>query len=131
MQPTPIRQRIKAPNIPEHKNPFPAAVRIDNVLFSSAIGGEDPETHTLPPDKSTQIKNAFQNIRNILAAAGASPANIGKVTIYVADRADRELVNPHWLEMFPDEDDRPVRHTAATSLPPGRHIQIEFIAVLP
>lgn len=126
----PIRQRIKAANIPEHANPFPAAVKIQNVVFSSALGGDDPETHELPSDKSTQIKNAFQNVRNVMTAAGGSPANIGKVTIYVADRDDRKLINPHWLEMFPDEDDRPVRHTAATTLPPGRFIQIEFIAVL-
>ena len=125
-----VRQRIKAANIPEHKNPFPAAVKLKNMVFSSAIGGDDPDTHELPADKETQIANVFRNIRNVMAAAGGSPANIGKVTIYVADRDDRKLINPHWIEMFPDEDDRPVRHTAATSLPPGRHIQIEFIAVL-
>lgn len=125
-----IRQRIKAANIPEHKNPFPAAVKIKNIVFSSAIGGDDPETHELPADKDAQIANVFQNIRNVMAAAGGSPANIGKVSVYVADRDDRKLINPHWVAMFPDEDDRPVRHTAATSLPAGRHIQIEFIAVL-
>jgi 2-iminobutanoate/2-iminopropanoate deaminase len=126
----PLRKRIKASNIPEHKMPFPAAVRIGNILFSSALGGDDPETHELPEDKEAQISNVFQTIRNVLDAAGASPANIGKVTIYVADREDRKLINPHWLEMFPDEDDRPVRHTAAAAMPKGRHIQIEFIAVL-
>jgi 2-iminobutanoate/2-iminopropanoate deaminase len=126
----PVRQRIKGPNIPEHSQPFPAAVKIGNLVFSSAIGGDDPATHELPDDKDAQIRNAFQNVRNVLEAAGGSPANIGKVTIYVADRDDRKLINPHWLEMFPDEDDRPVRHTSAAVLPPGRCIQIEFIAVL-
>jgi len=126
----PARQRIKAANIPEHSQPFPAAVRIKNMLFSAGIGGDDPDTHELPADKETQIANAFKTVRNILLAAGGSPADIGKVEIRVADRDDRKLINPHWLEMFPDEDDRPVRHTSATSLPPGRYIQIEFIAVL-
>jgi 2-iminobutanoate/2-iminopropanoate deaminase len=124
------RQRIKAADIPEHSQPFPAAVKIGNLLFSSALGGVDPETHALPADKDAQIRNAFQNVRNVLEAAGAETANIGKVTIYVADREDRKLINPHWIEMFPDEDDRPVRHTAEATLPPGRCIQIEFIAVL-
>jgi 2-iminobutanoate/2-iminopropanoate deaminase len=126
----PARQRIKAANIPEHANPFPAAVRLANIVFSSALGGEDPETHELPADKEAQIRNVFRTVRNVLEAAGATPANIGKVSIYVADRDDRKLINPYWLEMFPDEDDRPVRHTAATVLPPGRYIQVEFIAVL-
>ncbi len=125
-----VRQRIKGPGIPEHSQPFPAAVKIGNLVFSSAIGGDDPESHALPADKDTQIRNAFRNVRAVIAAAGGSPANIGKVTIYVADREDRKLINPHWIEMFPDEDDRPVRHTSAATLPPGRCIQIEFIAVL-
>lgn len=125
-----LRQRIQAADIAEHSQPFPAAVRIGNVVFSSAIGGDDPDTHELPADKAVQIGNVFKTIRNIMREAGGSPANIGKVTVYLADRDDRELVNPHWLEMFPDEDDRPVRHTSAATLPPGRYIQIEFIAVL-
>ena len=124
------RTRIKAANIPEHVNPFPAAVRMQNLVFSAAIGGEDPVSHELPVDKEGQIANAFQTVRNIMAEAGGSPADIGKVSLYVADRNDRPLINPHWVEMFPDENDRPVRHTSQVDLPAGRVIQIEFIAVL-
>lgn len=125
-----MRQRIRGPNIPEHVNPFPAAVRLQNLVFSSAIGGDDPVTHELPADKEAQISNAFETVRNIMTEAGGSPANIGKVSIYVADRNDRKLINPYWIEMFPNEDDRPVRHTSQVDMPAGRYIQIEFIAVL-
>lgn len=124
-----VRRSISAPDIPEHVNPIPAATRIGNMLFSSAVGGEDPETHELPADKEAQIANVFRTIRAIMREAGGSPENIGKLSVYVADRDDRKLINPHWLEMFPDENSRPVRHTSAKSLPPGRHIQVEFIAV--
>ena len=124
------RQSISAADIPEHVNPIPAATRIGNLVFTSAIGGEDPETHELPADKASQIANVFRTMQAIMREAGGSPENIGKVSVFVADRDDRKLINPHWLEMFPDEDSRPVRHTTAKSLPPGRHIQVEFIAVL-
>lgn len=123
------RRSISAPDIPEHVNPIPAATRIGNLLFSSAVGGEDPETHELPADKEAQIANVFTTIRAIMREAGGSPANIGKMSVYVADRDDRKLINPHWLRMFPDEGSRPVRHTSAKRLPAGRHIQVEFIAV--
>lgn len=126
----PNRERIKAPDIAEHSQPFPAAVKVGNIVFSSAIGGDDPDTHELPADKDAQIANVFKTMHNIMREAGGSVANIGKVTVYLADRDDRKLVNPHWLEMFPDENDRPVRHTSASALPPGRFIQLEFIAVL-
>ncbi len=123
------RRSIKAPDIPEHKNPIPAASRVGNMLFSSAVGGEDPETHGLPDDKEAQIANVFKTIRAIMREAGGSPENIGKVSVYVADQDDRKLINPHWLDMFPDENSRPVRHTIEKKLPAGRYIQIEFIAV--
>lgn len=124
------RRSISAPDIPEHVNPIPAAAVVGNMLFSSAIGGEDPETHELPDNKEAQIANVFKTIRAIMREAGGSTENIGKVSVYVADRDDRKLINPHWLEMFPDENSRPVRHTTAKKLPPGRHIQVEIIAVI-
>jgi len=125
-----VRRSISAPDIPEHVNPIPAATVVGSMLFTSAIGGEDPDTLGLPDDKEAQIANVFKTMRAIMREAGGSVDNIGKVTVYVADRDDRKLINPHWLEMFPDEESRPVRHTVAKSLPAGRFIQVEFIAVL-
>lgn len=124
------RRSISAPDIPEHVNPIPAATRIGNLLFSSAIGGEDPDTHELPDDVETQIANTFRTVRAILREGGATVDDIGKMSVYLADKGHRKLVNPHWLEMFPDEKSRPVRHTTEAKLPPGRHIQVEIIAVL-
>lgn len=125
-----LRQRISGPDIPEHVNPFPPAVKIGNLLFSAATGGDDPATGKLPRDEDSQIANAFRNMRSILRRAGGSPAHVARVTVYVRDRSIRPRVNPHWLEMFPDENDRPVRHMMPADMPPGRHIQLEFIAVL-
>ncbi len=124
------RRTISAPDIPEHKNPIPAATRIGNLVFSSAVGGEDPESHELPEDSDSQIANVFRTIRAIMREAGGSVDDIGKLSVYLANMEDRKLVNPHWLEMFPDASNRPVRHTTAKKLPPGRRIQVEFVAVL-
>jgi len=124
------RTNIAADNIPVHGQPFPTAVRVGNMLFSSAVGGENPETGAMPVDIETQVANCFQTIRNIMAAAGGSPDTIGKATVFLRDRDDRAHVNPEWERMFPDENSRPVRHTVVLDLPPGRLVQIEFIAVL-
>jgi len=122
------RRSISAPDIPEHKNPIPAATKIGNLVFSSAVGGEDPVSHELPEDSASQIANTFTTIAAIMREAGGSVEDIGKLSVYLADMDDRKLVNPHWLKMFPDEDSRPVRHTSAKKLPAGRRIQVEFIA---
>lgn len=124
------RKTLSAPDIPEHKNPIPAATMIGNLVFSSAVGGEDPQSYELPADSETQIANTFRTISAIMRESGGTVDDIGKMSVYLADMEDRQLVNPHWLAMFPDADSRPVRHTSAKKLPAGRRIQVEFIAVL-
>jgi hypothetical protein len=52
------------------------------------------------------------------------------MTIYVKDPAYRENVNREWLKMFPDEHDRPARHTLTWDLQRGMLVQCELIAVL-
>lgn len=124
------REIIQGEDIPQHPQPFPTAVKLGGMVFSSAIGGKDLAAGEFPADKDEQIRLAFKHVVAIMARAGGSPSNIGKMTVYVADKADRKLINPHWLEMFPDETDRPVRHTVQIDMPPGRYVQLEFIAVL-
>jgi 2-iminobutanoate/2-iminopropanoate deaminase len=124
------RQRIKGKGILEHPQPFPAAIRIGNMVFTSNVFGDDPDNHQVPKDLETQCKNVFDAMRRIMEVAGGSPADIAKVTVTMKNRDDRPTMNKYWTEMFPDEDDRPVRHTVEGALAQGRLIQVEFIAVI-
>lgn len=124
------RQVISGPGIPSHPQPFPTAVRIGNMIFSSAIGGQDTEADSLPEEPQVQIAQAFVNMRTLVERGGGSVGDIAKVVVYLNDRKDRELVNVEWQKMFPDEADRPVRHTITSELPGKRFIQLEFIAVV-
>ena len=126
----PKRQRISGKLIPEHPQPFPAALRIGNMIFSAALGGQNAETGKTPDDPREQIAQAFTNMRSMVEAGGGGVGDIAKVVVYLNDRKDRDMVNAEWIRMFPDEDDRPVRHTITTELPGKRVIQMEFIAVV-
>ena len=64
------REPISAPDIVEHPQPFPTAVKVGNLVFSSAIGGHDPETHEMPEDIESQVANAFRAARRIMEEAG-------------------------------------------------------------
>ena len=48
------RRSLSAADIPVHRNPIPAATVIGNLVFTSAIGGEDPETRELPGDREAR-----------------------------------------------------------------------------
>ena len=123
------RQVLEIPGI-SHAAPIPMGVKMGNLLFSSAIMGEDPETHSLPPEPERQAELVFSNIRTLLNKAGGTPDNIARMTIFLKDLAYRDLVNEQWLKMFPNEDDRPARHALQVDLPRGMLIQVEIIAVL-
>ena len=66
----------------------------------------------------------------MLAAAGGTPEDIVKCTVFVQDRAIRPVVNKYWVEMFPDAASRPARHTLPTELQGGTQLQLEIMAVL-
>ena len=125
------RQSFHPPGKPMHaKQPIPAATRVGNVIFSSAISGMDRSTGQTPADAETQIRNAFENVKATVEAAGASIEAIGKVVVFLRDRDTREIVNKYWVAMFPDDHSRPVRHTVGAPANPDFAIQLEFIAVV-
>ena len=113
-----------------HKAPIPMGVKIGGLVFSSGISGQDPATGEFPADPARQAELMFQHLRTLLAEAGTGPETVAKMTVYVADNAYREDVNREWLKMFPDEHDRPARHTFRWDLPAGMLVQCEIVAVL-
>jgi 2-iminobutanoate/2-iminopropanoate deaminase len=124
------RVEIAAADIPTHPQPFPTACKVGNVVFSSAVSGEDPVTHEIPADSKLQAENAFRTVRRIMEEAGGTLDNIGKVTVYVKDREIRPVVNAVWEKVFNNPKSRPVRHMVPFDLPPGRALQVEFLAVV-
>ncbi len=105
-------------------------VRIGNLVASSGIAGRDPGSGQLPADPARQAELMFQHVHTLMRAAGGSPADIAHLTVYVKDLAYREQVNREWLKMFPDERDRPARHTLLWDLRGGMLVQCELLAVL-
>jgi 2-iminobutanoate/2-iminopropanoate deaminase len=113
-----------------HNAPIPVAARVGPLLCSSAIAGKDPATGQLPADAATQAHFAFANMQRVLAAAGASLADVAKLSVTLSDNSAREAVNGEWLALFPDPADRPARHVVVHELQHGMVLQLEFIALI-
>ncbi len=124
------RQSIEIEGVRLHAQPFPAAVRKGNMVFSSAVPGMDPSTGTVPDEPTEQIRHAFNNMATLLTNAGATLEDVVKVAVLLQDRDMRPMVNEVWEQFFPDEHSRPVRHTVGGPLPNNYVIQLEFTAVL-
>jgi len=114
----------------EHGAPIPNGAVIGNMIFSSAISGKDAGTGVLSPDPEEQAAAMFRNLRLFLQGAGGAPENIAYMKVYLKEEKYRDAVNTAWLEMFPDEHDRPARHSIKVDLRGNNLFQIEVIAVL-
>jgi len=115
----------------KHVNPIPSASRRGPFVVSGAISGADPETGKVSADLDEQCRLMFENVGRVMAAAGGSPDDIVKMTVWITDRSLRPILNTHWIAMFPDPHSRPARHTVASGdFTPPMQIQCDLLAVL-
>lgn len=130
MSERPHRQSLELEGV-THAAPIPMGARVGNMVFSSGIMGKDPATDKLPPEPDRQAHFAFLNMKSLLATAGATMGDVGHITVFINDNAMRDHVNREWFAHFPDEHDRPARHTILQpTLAGGMLVQLEIIAVI-
>jgi 2-iminobutanoate/2-iminopropanoate deaminase len=72
----------------------------------------------------------FKNVKHLVELAGGTVDDIIYMAIRMKDREDRKFVDPHWLAMFPDPEDRPARHAENADLGGGMLMQCQITAVL-
>jgi 2-iminobutanoate/2-iminopropanoate deaminase len=120
---------IQTDAAPAAIGPYSQAVAHGGLLFVSGQLGLDPATGALAADIEAQTRRALQNLAAILAAAGASPSQVLKTTVYVANMDDFALVNRLYAEVFTPPF--PAREVVqAARLPKDGLVEISAIAAL-
>jgi 2-iminobutanoate/2-iminopropanoate deaminase len=114
----------------KHTNPIPAASRIGNFVMSGVITGKDARTGKLPDTLEGQCAAMFAHVREIIAAAGGTPDNILKMTVWLRDQSNRKALNEEWVKMFPDPANRPARHALPHQGEGAALILCDFTAVI-
>lgn len=73
-------------------------------IYLSGQVGWNSNSELVGPDLQSQLGQAHENIRRVLAAAGASPADIVRLNTYVANYKpeDGEIVNAANRSLFGD-----------------------------
>jgi enamine deaminase RidA (YjgF/YER057c/UK114 family) len=113
-----------------HKNPIPNGCRIGNLIVTGVINGTDPATGKLAPTLEAQCVYMFQHVREIVEAGGGTIDDIIKMTVWLADLSNRDALNHEWVQMFPDKDTRPARHTLPRGGSGAALVQCDFMAVV-
>jgi len=123
------RLSIQIPGF-KHVNPIPNAARVGNLLMSGAILGVDPDTHKMPADLETQCRNMFAHVRSIVEAGGGTMDDVVKITVWLKDVTQRDVLNKIWLATFPDAENRPARHALPIVGDSPALIQCDVTAVI-
>jgi 2-iminobutanoate/2-iminopropanoate deaminase len=108
------------------------AVRAGELLFVSGCVPVDAEGNLVGGDDVVaQARRVFENIGSVLAAAGAGPADVLKVTIFLTDVDDRPKINPVRQAFFGDTRPASTLVEVSRLAIPGAKIEVEAVALVP
>jgi reactive intermediate/imine deaminase len=110
---------------------YAAAVRAGELLFVSGVVPVDADGQLLGGDDVVeQARAVFANMRLVLEAAGATAADVVKVTVFLTDVDDRPKVNPVRQEFFGETRPASTLVEISRLAIPGAKIEVEAVAVL-
>ena len=124
------RTVIATDQAPAAVGPYSQGVRAGKFVFTAGQIPMDPATGKLVGgDIQAQTRRVLQNVQAVLEAAGASLANVVKVTVFLLDMGNFKAMNEVYAEFFTASP--PARSAVqAAALPLGVDIEIEAIALL-
>ena len=124
-----MKKVIFTEKAPAAIGPYSQAIEANGMVFFSGQLPVDPATGEFAPGGvAEQTAQPFENIKNILAEAGLTTANIVKTTVFLADMSLFAEMNGVYAKYF--DGDFPARSAVAVkALPKGALVEIECIAV--
>jgi 2-iminobutanoate/2-iminopropanoate deaminase len=123
---------VSTPRAPKAIGPYSQGIKAGDFLFTAGEAGVDPASGRLVEGGITaQTRQALENIRAILEAAGSSLRSVVKCGVFLADLADFQAMNAVYAEFFPADKGPPARTTVqAAKLPMGALVEIDAVVLL-
>ena len=119
---------ISTNTAPAAIGPYSQAIKVGNLVFISGQIPIIPATgEILGGDIKLQTRQALENLKHILEAAGSSLDNVVKTTVFMKDLNDYTAINDVYKEFFTNKP--PARSAVqAARLPRDVGVEIEAIA---
>ena len=124
-----MKKVIFTEKAPAAIGPYSQAIEANGMVFMSGQIPVNPATGEFVEggivEQTTQV---FENIKNVLAEAGLTTANVVKTTVFLADMSLFADMNAVYAKYF--DGASPARSAVAVkALPKGALVEIECIAV--
>jgi 2-iminobutanoate/2-iminopropanoate deaminase len=127
------KQQVSTKAAPAAIGPYSQAVRIGGFLYTSGQVALDPASGVLVTGGvAEQTVRVIENLKAVLAAGGASLAQVVKTTVFLKNIGDFATMNEVYGRYFAAEDViAPARSTVEVArLPKDALVEIEVIAHL-
>lgn len=120
---------ISTTNAPAAIGPYSQAIEANGMLFCSGQIPIDPTTGAIVEGGiQAQTRQVFQNISEVLAAAGTDFSHVVKTTVFLSDMANFAAMNEVYADFFALPF--PARSAVAVKdLPKGALVEIEVLVV--
>ncbi|MBC8213692.1 MAG: reactive intermediate/imine deaminase [Candidatus Marinimicrobia bacterium] len=125
-----MREVISTNDSPTPIGTYSPGIKTDNLIFTSGQIAINPETGEMVQDDfASEIRQAMDNLKAIIEAGGSSMNKIVKITVYLTDLKNYDILNRVFSVYFTDE--LPARSAVEVSaLPKGANVEIEAIALV-
>ena len=125
------RREVRVEGLAEPLSHYADAVVAGDTLYVSGIVPVDADGEVVGGDDVVaQARQVFGIMHRVLAAGGAAPADVVKVTIYLLDIDDRPLINPVRQEFFGTARPASTLVEVSRLAVPGARLEIEAVAHL-
>lgn len=126
------RQEFKVAGLPAPLSHYTDAVRFGDILFVSGLTAHDAEGKFVGAgDAAAQTRQILTNLGLVIQAAGATFADILKVTVFLTDVDDRAAINPVRQEFFGSARPASTLIEVSRLALPEMKVEIEAVVGLP
>ena len=123
-----MKERVNTDKAPAAIGPYSQAIVCGNFIFTSGAIPFDAAGNC-STDIRQQTRQSLENIKAILAAAGAEMADVVKVTCFIKDMEQFAQINEVYAEFFTEP--YPARSCVEVArLPKDVGLEIEAVALL-
>ena len=124
-----MKKKVSAKNAPKEIGAYSNAIKVGNMVFGSGQLPMKPETGLIPEGIQAQTMQVIENVRNILADAGATLDNVVKTTVILSEMYLFSGMDGIYCREF--KEPYPARRSMGVKeIPQHTLIQFDVIAVL-
>ena len=126
----PKRQEYRVAGLNEPISHYTDAVRFGDTLYISGLAPLDARSNLVGEDAAAQTEQIMRNMALVLDQAGATFADVLKVTVYLTDISDRAEINPVRQRHFGAARPASTLIEVSALAIPGMKVEIEAIVGL-